>query len=260
VSTAQFAVSLRDLSFGYIAAGPSVLNEITVDIPAGHVTALLGPNGSGKTTLLHLILGLLRPLQGQVLLAGRPANTYSRRELSHMLGLVPQQEQVVFDISVAEYVLLGRAPHLGLLQLPSDADMAIVDEALAATGMTRFRSRTVPSLSGGEKQLATVARALAQHPSIFLLDEPTSHLDIGNRRRVLELMRGLARGVNTVVFTTNDPNSAAAICDHVILMRDGKILAEGAVSDALSGPHLSATYGVEVEVIELHGRPLVVTH
>jgi len=260
VSTAQTAVSLRNLSFGYDPAGTRVLSGITVDIPAGQVTALLGPNGSGKTTLLHLILGLLQPLEGEVVLAGQAAAAYSRRELSHVLGLVPQQEQVVFDISVAEYVLLGRAPHLGLLQLPSDADMAIVDEALAATGLTRFRSRTVPSLSGGEKQLATVARALAQHPSIFLLDEPTSHLDIGNRRRVLELMRGLAGGVNTVVFTTNDPNSAAAICDHVILMRDGKILAEASINEALTAPHLSATYGVEVEVIELHGRPLVVTH
>lgn len=258
--SAQTAVSLRNLSFGYDPAGARVLSGISVDIPAGQVTALLGPNGSGKTTLLHLILGLLQPLEGQVLLAGQPAAAYTRRELSHVLGLVPQQEQVVFDISVAEYVLLGRAPHLGLLQLPNAADLAIVDEVLAATGLTRFRSRAVPSLSGGEKQLATVARALAQHPSIFLLDEPTSHLDIGNRRRVLELMRGLAGGVNTVIFTTNDPNSAAAICDHVILMRDGKLLAEGAVGDALSGPHLSATYGVEVEVIELHGRPLVVTH
>lgn len=260
MSVTQTAVSLKGLSFGYDATGPSVLNEITADIPAGQVTALLGPNGSGKTTLLHLILGLLRPLQGQILVAGRATETYSRRELSHVLGLVPQQEQVVFDISVAEYVLLGRAPHLGLLQLPSEQDMAVVDEALVATGLTRFRGRTVPSLSGGEKQLATVARALAQHPAIFLLDEPTSHLDIGNRRRVLELMRGLAGGTNTVIFTTNDPNSAAAICDHVIMMRDGKILAAGSVSDALTGPHLSAIYGVNVEVIEVHGRPLVVTH
>jgi iron complex transport system ATP-binding protein len=259
VSKAQVAVGLRDLSFGYDACGPSVLNEITVDIPAGHVTALLGPNGSGKTTLLHLILGLLQPLQGQVLLAGRPANTYSRRELSHMLGLVPQQEQVVFDIRVVEYVLLGRAPHLGLLQLPSEQDLAVVEDALVATGLTRFRDRAVPSLSGGEKQLAMIARALAQHPAIFLLDEPTSHLDIGNRRRVLELMRSLTSNASTVIFTTNDPNSAAAICDHVILMRDGRILAAGGANDALTGPHLSATYGVEVEVIEVHGRPLIVT-
>jgi iron complex transport system ATP-binding protein len=260
VSAAQAAVSLRNLSFGYDPAGPSVLNEITVDIPAAQITALLGPNGSGKTTLLHLILGLLRPLRGQILVAGRATETYSRRELSHVLGLVPQQEQVVFDINVVEYVLLGRAPHLGLLQLPSEQDLAVVDEALVATGTTRFRDRTVPSLSGGEKQLVTIARALAQHPAIFLLDEPTSHLDIGNRRRVLELMRSLASDASTVIFTTNDPNSAAAICDHVILLRDGKILAAGGIDEALTGPHLSVTYGVDVEVIQVHGRPLVVTH
>jgi iron complex transport system ATP-binding protein len=258
VSPGQVAVGLRDLSFAYDAAGPKVLNEITVDIPAGHVTALLGPNGSGKTTLLHLILGLLQPLEGQVLLAGRPANTYSRREVSRLLGLVPQQEQVVFDIRVVEYVLLGRAPHLGLLQLPSEQDLAVVDEVLAATGLTRFRDRTVPSLSGGEKQLATIARALAQHPGIFLLDEPTSHLDLGNRRRILGLMRSLTNDARTVIFTTNDPNSAAAICDHAILMRDGNILAAGDIDHALTATNLSATYGVDVEVIEVHGRPLVV--
>jgi iron complex transport system ATP-binding protein len=256
----QTAIALRSVSFGYDPASPNVLNALSVEIPTGRVTALLGPNGSGKTTLLHLILGLLLPTQGEIVLAGRPACQYSRREVSHLLGLVPQQEQVVFDISVADYVLLGRAPHLGLLQLPSQADTAIVLEALAATGLTRFRDRTVPSLSGGERQLATIARALAQRPGIFLLDEPTSHLDIGNRRRVLELMHGLVSDSGTVIFTTNDPNSAAAICHHVILMREGRILAAGSVSDTLTGPALSATYGVEVEVIDFRGRPLVVMH
>lgn len=254
------AISLRNVAFGYEPGKPRVLDGLEAEVPAGKVTALLGPNGSGKTTLLHLILGLLQPTGGQVLLNGRPARDYARRELSHTLGLVPQQEQVVFDITVAEYVLLGRAPHLGLLQLPSSEDLVVVEQSMAQAGMTAFRTRTVPSLSGGEKQLATIARALTQQPSTFLLDEPTSHLDIGNRRRVLNLMRTLADGSTTVVFTTNDPNSAAAICDEVILIRGGRILAAGPVSDTLTSEHLSATYGVEVEVITVHNRPLVVTH
>ncbi|OQB27011.1 MAG: Iron(3+)-hydroxamate import ATP-binding protein FhuC [Chloroflexi bacterium ADurb.Bin180] len=258
--SARPAISLRNAVFGYEPERAHVLNGLEAEVPAGKVTALLGPNGSGKTTLLHLILGLLQPTSGEVLLEGRPARDYTRKELSHTLGLVPQQEQVVFDITVAEYVLLGRAPHLGLLQLPSDEDLTVVEQSMAEAGMAGFRARTVPSLSGGEKQLATIARALAQRPAMFLLDEPTSHLDIGNRRRVLQLMRRLADGAHTVVFTTNDPNSAAAICDEVILMRGGRILAAGPIADTLTAEHLSATYGVDVEVITVHNRPLVVTH
>ena len=253
------AITLSNVVFGYDPQ-VRVLDGLEAEIPSGKVTALLGPNGSGKTTLLHLILGLLQPTSGKVLLDGRPAQDYSRKDLSHRLGLVPQQEQVIFDITVAEYVLLGRAPHLGLLQLPSEEDMAVVEQSLAEAGIGTFGTRAVPSLSGGEKQLATIARALAQRPTIFLLDEPTSHLDIGNRRRVLNLMRTLADGTTTVVFTTNDPNSAAAICDEVILMRGGRILAAGPIASTLTAGYLSQTYGVEVEVITVHNRPLVVTH
>jgi iron complex transport system ATP-binding protein len=252
-------LTLDNLSFSYGPAAPTVLRDVSLDVPARSITAILGPNGSGKTTLLHLLLGLLPPGAGRILLAGKPHNHYSRRELSHLMGLVPQDEHVTFELNVLEYVLLGRAPYLNLWELPKEKDRQIALQALKTTGLTDLWSRSVPSLSGGERQLATVARALAQEPSILLLDEPTSHLDIGNTRRVLQVLRMLRDNGQTVVFTTHDPNSAAAVADQVVLLRKGQVLAAGPIAAVLTPEHLNATYGVNVEVVQVNGRPLVVT-
>jgi len=253
------ALSLRGLSFAYAAGAPQVLSDVSLDIPSGSVTAILGPNGSGKTTLLRLLLGLLRPVAGTIHVAGRPHEHYSRRDLSRRVGLVPQDEPVPFDLSVLEFVLMGRAPYLGLLELPSEADRRLALDALASIRLTALQHRAVPSLSGGERQLATIARALVQQSSILLSDEPTAHLDLANTRRVLDVMRALGRDGRTLVFTTHDPNLAAAIADHVVLLRDGRILAASATAAAMTAESLSATYGVEVEIVEVRGRPLVIT-
>ncbi len=230
-----------------------------MDIPARSITAILGPNGSGKTTLLHLLLGLLLPTHGNILLAGRPHGQYSRRDLSQVVGLVPQDEPVTFDLSVLEFVLLGRAPYLNLLERPEERDRQVALRALATIGLTALQHRPVPSLSGGERQLATIARALAQEPLILLSDEPTSHLDLGNTQRILHILRLLGNDGKTIVFTTHDPNLAAAIADYVVLLREGRILATGSTADVLTSEYLSATYGIAVEVIQWRGRPLVVT-
>ena len=253
------ALALRGVRFAYTAGGPEVLRDVTLDVPAGSITALLGPNGSGKTTLLWLMLGLLDPRAGTIHVAGRLREHYSRRELSRQVGLVPQDEPVAFDLSVLEFVLLGRAPYLGLLELPSAADRGRAHEALATIGISALAHRAVPSLSGGERQLATIARALVQQSQILLSDEPTAHLDLANTRRVLDVMRGLGREGRTLVFTTHDPNLAAAIADHVVLLREGRILAAAATAEALTAAALSATYGVAVEIAEVRGRPLVIT-
>jgi len=254
------AISLKEISFRYDPDGPLVLDHITVDIPAGAITALLGPNGSGKSTLLHLLLGLLAPEEGDIMLLGRHNGEYKRQETSRIMGLVPQYEHVAFDLSVLEYVLLGRAPYLGLLEMPRSYDRQIARDALAVAGISSLEQRHVPSLSGGERQLVTVARALAQETSILLLDEPTSHLDLANARRILNVLRSLKDAGKTVVFTTHDPNSAAAVADHLILLREGMVLASGPTSVALSSGNLSSTYGVEVEVMEVQDRLLVVSH
>ncbi len=254
------ALAVRGVSFAYAPGAPAVLTDVSLETPAGSITAVLGPNGSGKTTLLRLLLGLLQPTSGSIEVEGRPQRDYSRRTLSRRVGLVPQSEPVAFELSVLEFALLGRAPHLGLLDLPGEADRALAAAAIERVGLTPLRHRAVTTLSGGEAQLATIARALVQQSAILLSDEPTSHLDPANTRRILDVLRMLGREGRTVVFTTHDPNLAAAIADHVVLLREGRVLAAARTAEALTTELLSATYGMEVEVIELRGRPLVVPH
>lgn len=252
------AMRMEGIRFRYHAARTDVLHGVSLDIAARSVTAVLGPNGSGKTTILRLLLGLSTPQSGQVWLDSRPRGSYSRRQLSRRIGLVPQNEPIAFEMSVLEYVLLGRAPYLGLLELPSSADVEIAQQALFALGLEDLGQRPVSWLSGGERQLVVVARALAQEPAIFLMDEPTSHLDLANRRRILQVLAKLAARGKTVVFTTHDPNAAAAVAEEVVLLRRGHVLATGPVEQVLTMENLTRTYGVDVQVVEFEGRPLVV--
>lgn len=245
------------LSFEYEKKGPEILSEVSLAIKKGAITALLGPNGSGKTTLLNIFLGWLSPKAGAVLVAGKPREEYSRRELSRLVGLVPQEESLAFEINLIEYVLLGRAPFLRLLELPGEEDRQAAMKAMDKAGLTAFRDRLVHSLSCGERQLASVARALSQDPPLLLLDEPTSHLDIGNSRRILGVLDALRREGKTIVFTTHDPNEASALADDVILINGGRILESGKAGEVLNSDRLSAAYGVEVEVRRLDGRALV---
>ena len=250
-------ISLANVRFSYDGRGHTVFEDLSLDIPGGALTALLGPNGSGKTTLLHLILGVLAPASGVVLLAKRPRQHYTRRDIGKLMGLVLQDEYIPFNFSVMEYVLLGRAPHLHLLQTPSAEDREVAEEALSEVGMLEMRERPIQSLSGGERQLVMIARALAQRPRILLLDEPTSHLDLSNKGRVLRIMRRLAdRGV-TVVFTTHEPALAADVAEFVVLLRRGRVLSHGPMREALTSAHLSATYDVPVEVVEVAGRRVI---
>jgi iron complex transport system ATP-binding protein len=245
------------LSFRYNGDSRSVLEDLSLEIPAGTVTAILGPNGSGKTTLLRLLLGVLRPSKGAIYLAGRTQASYSRREQSRLVGLVPQDEHIPFDFSILEYVLLGRAPYLGPLAMPGRADYRVAMRALQTAGLEDMGDRPLPTLSGGERQLAVVARTLAQQPRILLMDEPTAHLDLSNKGRLLEIMRHLVEQGTTLVLTTHDPNLASSIAGHAVLMRQGQILDAGPAGAVLTAENLSATYGAPVQVYDLDGRRII---
>jgi len=250
-------LSVSGLSFSYHGAGQAVLHDLSLEVSAGTVTAILGPNGSGKTTLLRLLLGVLRPAAGAIRLAGRPQQGYSRRERSQLIGLVPQDEHIPFDFSVLEYVLLGRAPYLGPLQMPGEADRQVALAALEMVGLDPLQDRTLPSLSGGERQLATLARALAQQPQVLLLDEPTAHLDLSNQGRLLAILRKLAAQGKTLVLTTHDPNLAASVAGLIVLMRGGRVLTAGPSEATLTAEGLSATYGVPVHVYDVDHRRVI---
>jgi iron complex transport system ATP-binding protein len=258
MSRSESLVVIRSLTFAYRQGGNEVLHGISLEIQEGTITAILGPNGSGKTTLLNLLLGWLVPQKGSIELAGKPHRSYSRRAVSRLVGLVPQDEHATFDLTVIEYVLLGRAPYLEFLEMPQKSDRELAFRALEAAGLTSLRDRPISSLSSGERQLATVARALAQEPRIMLLDEPLSHLDLGNTRRILQILASLKKRGETIIFTTHDPNIAASVADGVILLKEGRLLASGPAIDVLKPENLNLTYGVEVEVIKVNGRLIIV--
>jgi len=250
-------LSLRDLHFGYDTAGPDTLCGLSLDIPAGATTVVLGANGVGKTTLLHVILGLLTPQSGEVQIAGRRQTDRTRRESSRLVAMVPHNEHIPFDFSVLEYVLMGRSPHIATLGMPSRADCEIAVESIEALRLQHLSHRPVPALSGGERQLVTLARALAQRAPILLLDEPTAHLDLGNTMRLLDVIDGLADQGNTVIFTSHDPSVAALVAHNVVLIRDGRVLDAGSMESVFTSEHLTRTYGVPVRVATVEGLPVV---
>jgi iron complex transport system ATP-binding protein len=249
------AVSIQKLCFSY--EQDPVISHMDLNLPAGTITAVLGANGVGKTTLLYLLLGLYAPDNGEIRFFGRPSRKYSRNRLKQLIGMVSQNDTPPFDLRVDEYVLLGRAPHLGLLTIPGDTDRNAAAAALSTVDMTHMAGHAVTRLSSGEKQLVNMARSLAQEPEILLLDEPCSHLDLINSRQMLKLMKIIALQGRTVVFTTHDPNAAAAVADQVLLMKKGELVAAGTVDQTLTQALLTRTYGGDVEVIPTTQGPFV---
>jgi iron complex transport system ATP-binding protein len=250
-------ITFSHIRFGYPSSQKPVMEEFDLEIGMGTVTAILGPNGAGKTTLLHLVLGWLKPQGGIIELNGRAIGKYSRRELGRLMALVPQAEHTPFEFSLLEYVLLGRAPYLPPLAMPGEEDYRVAFESLKRVGLDKLKDRSILNLSGGERQLVLVARALAQKPRLLLLDEPTSHLDLSNKGRLVHLLRDLAGQGVTIVFTTHEPDVASALATHLVLVQNGRVLETGSMDEAFTGPALSRLYQLPVEVMEVSGRRVV---
>ena len=225
------------------------LRDVSVRIAPGSLTGLLGPNGCGKTTLLRLLSGVLKPELGSVRLGDREIRTLSPRALAQQIAVVPQETHPAFDFTVMEMVLMGRHPHLGAFQLEGPADIAIAREAMTATGITHLAGRAYMTLSGGEKQRVVIASALAQQPKVLLLDEPTASLDLGYQLEIASLLKQLnrERGV-TMVLATHDLNLAASVCDTLVLVREGRVLMQGAAREVLTSSTVEQLYGVIADV------------
>jgi iron complex transport system ATP-binding protein len=235
----------RDLAIGY--PGRTVGSGLDVALETGEVLALLGPNGGGKTTLLKTLLGLIKPKAGEVRLGGRALGSYSVRERARSIGYVPQVHVGTFAFTVETVVLMGRSAHGGLFGAPSGRDREVAAATLARLGISALAARPYTEISGGERQLALLARALAQEPQFIVLDEPTASLDFGNQGKVLREIRALAAAGHGVLFTTHDPNHALRAADRAYLLRDGARLAEGPVREVLTGERLEALYHAPVE-------------
>jgi iron complex transport system ATP-binding protein len=225
------------------------LRDVDLAIPQGSLTALLGPNGGGKTTLVSLLAGVLKPRSGRVLLEGVDLDTLTRRQIARRIAVVPQETHPAFDYTVMEIVLMGRHPHLGRLAIEGPADREIALEALAATDTAAMADRRYMTLSGGEKQRVIIASALAQSPALLFLDEPTASLDLRYQLEIASLLSRLNRDRNvTLVLATHDLNLAAALCTHVVMIRQGTVIAQGATADVLTADGVRALYGVEADV------------
>jgi iron complex transport system ATP-binding protein len=240
-------LSGHDLTIGY--ADRVVGRGLDVALSTGEVLALLGPNGGGKTTLLKTLLGLLAPKAGEVKLGGRPLPSYSSRERARLIAYVPQSHFSTFAFTVEAIVLMGRAAHSALFSRPSTADRAVAAQALERFGIAHLRDRPYTMISGGERQLALLARALAQQPQFIVLDEPTASLDFGNQGRVMREIQALKASGHGVLFTTHDPNHAMRAADRVYLLRQGERIAEGTSGAILDRAQLEALYGAPVELI-----------
>lgn len=240
------------LSIGY--RGTVIGRDLAVALPAGDVLVLLGPNGGGKTTLLKTLLGLLSPLAGEVRLEDRPLAAFSVRERARRIAYVPQVHVGTFGFSVEEVVLMGRTAHGGFLSRPSARDEAAAWEAMERLGIGALAGRPYTLISGGERQLVLIARALAQEPRIIVLDEPTANLDFGNQGKVLREMRRLSESGLAVLFTTHDPNHALRYAQRVLMIGGGRAIYQGPVQEGLERGRLSRLYGSEVEEIARDGE------
>jgi iron complex transport system ATP-binding protein len=239
--------------------GKPLLRDVNLSLGAGEVLGLLGRNGAGKTTLLRVATRVLRPDGGEVRLEGRSLEAYSRRDLARAMAVVPQETQVPFAFRALEVVLMGRAPHLGLLGFESSQDLARAKDAMARAGVSHLAERPVTLLSGGERQLVVLARALAQDAPILLLDEPTAFLDLRHRLEVLTLVRALARAGGSALVVSHDLGLAARFCDRLALLGDGEILAAGPPAEVLRPEHLRRAFDIEADVVNGPGGvPLVV--
>jgi iron complex transport system ATP-binding protein len=254
VTDAGHILEARRVEFAY-RPGEPVLKGVALRAAAGRLVCVLGPNGSGKTTLLRCLLGRLRVGSGEVVLDGRPLGSYSARGLARMMAYVPQFPASAFAFTVRELVLMGRYAHTGLLGLAGAQDQAVATLAMQMTGTLAFADRTLGELSGGEAQCVMIARALAQQPSVTLLDEPTSHLDIRNQLVIYRMMQRLARDWEmAVVCVSHDVNLAARFADELVLMRGGEVLASGEPGAVVRREVLAETYGVEIELIASPGE------
>lgn len=249
---------LHEVSFSW--PGRPVLREISLAIEPGEFVGLLGPNGSGKSTLLRLIAGGLRPAGGELRVAGLVPGRGSRAALARRVALVAQSPILPAGFTVAELALLGRLPHLRPFQAEGAADYAATHRALVAAECLDLAGRRPDELSGGERQRAALARALAQEPSILLLDEPTAHLDPGVSQEIMGMLGRLNRDEGlTVLAACHDINLAAATCPRLLLLHGGRIIADGPPEAVITPALLRLAYGYETQVIPhpQTGRPVV---
>ena len=239
-------LTVNNLSFSY--PGRPVLKHIDFALRPGEVVSLLGPNGCGKSTLIRLMLGLLRG-SGDISLKGKPLAHYSQKAVAQHIAYIPQYHNVPFNYTVREMVVMGRIAKLGFFSQPGKRDYAVAENAMKEVGIAALAGRPFGQLSGGQKQMVMLARALAQEVGTFIMDEPVTGLDYGNQMRLLEMITHLAAKGYTFLKTTHYPDHALLVSDRVAVMHEGRMIADGAPDAVITPEMLQKVYGVEAEIL-----------
>ncbi|MBW3085617.1 Ferric enterobactin transport ATP-binding protein FepC [Austwickia sp. TVS 96-490-7B] len=247
-------LDIRDLTVRL--GGHDIVRDLTLNVPAGDIVGLLGPNGSGKSTLLRTVYRSLTPHAGALVLDGDDLTSLSLRDSARRVAALAQDSSSDLDFTVEEIVRLGRSPHQDRGRRLTTRELDLADTAMDRLGVSHLRHRGILSLSGGERQRVLIARALVQEPTLLVLDEPTNHLDITHQLRLLSLLRG---GTTTVLAVLHDINLAAAACDRIYLLHDGRIVASGTPAEVITTPIIRQVYDVDVLIVEhpVTGRPQI---
>ncbi len=241
------AVKANKLSLFY--KNKSIINRLNLNVMTNDFFIIIGPNGAGKTSLLKILSGTITPSAGSVLIYEKSLKSYTRKELSRIVALVPQNEQMEIPFTVEETILMGRFPHLPLLSPTRKQDRIIVEEAMEFTEVQHLADRHLDQLSGGERQRVIIARAICQQPKIILLDEPTAALDPAHQIKIMDLMEQLRTKKDiTVIMVSHDLNLAAMYANHLLLLKNGEVQKEGSPEDVLTSDELEKGYGCKILV------------
>jgi iron complex transport system ATP-binding protein len=254
MSAEAISVEVTDLTFSY--GRRCVLNGVSFTARRGELLCVLGPNGVGKSTLFGCILGLITPSSGRTLIEGAPMGKIPPRELARKLAYVPQSHAPTFNYSVFDMVLMGTTARVGGISSPGAEQMRAASDAIARVGITHLKERGYMRISGGERQLTLIARALAQRAGIIIMDEPTANLDYGNQLRVLNFVRELSREGLTVIQSTHNPDHAFLFADRVLALNGGRVAALGEPDAALTEELIASLYGVRVGLSRSAGGAL----
>ena len=257
-ATSTATLEMRDIWFSYGTA--QVLKGVGLAVAPGEMVGLVGPNGTGKSTLLNIASRTLKPQKGRVILGGVDIQELSHRQRASRVSMVPQSPAVPNGFNCMEVVLMGRNPHLGLMQWERPQDVEIVRHAMKLTGTEEFASRPIASLSGGERQRVFIARALSQEAPLLLLDEPTAHLDIGYQPAVLDLIQHVRTEMGvSVLAAMHDISLAAQYCTRIVVLHQGSVYTSGTPEEVVTAEVVSAAFGARVAISRhpVHGTPVV---
>ena len=244
------SIEVKNLNFSY--GERQILFDVNFSVEKGEFLSILGPNGVGKSTLFRCVLGLLTDYTGQVLIDGRDARSFSVKEAAQHIAYIPQSSNPTFNYSVFDIVLMGRTSGLGAFQSPRQEDIDRCHWALHKIGISHLENRCFHRLSGGERQMVLIARALVQDAPVLMLDEPTANLDFGNQLKVLHQVKELAAEGYTVIQTTHHPEQSYMFSDRILALQNGRILTEGSPAEVLTAETVRLLYGVEVQVLSLY--------